>query len=231
MKKSVKKVISVLMAIVTIFSVSAMTLTASAATVTPSFGSAPSKVTLYVNDSNNDSRTINIKIANWVSGYTYKAYSANESVAKIQNASVNSKSGVLFTIQAKNLGSTKITVQMCKSSKVIQTKTISVTVSRRTQKAPTSLKVISTTGSSVKISYSQSNKNYINGYWIQVSTHPRFSSNVKTYKVTSKNTTSVTLSGLKSNTVYFVRIASMSTLNNCYLLSSYSSAVSFTTKR
>jgi hypothetical protein len=128
---------------------------------------------------------------------------------------------VLFTVQAKYIGSAKITVQMCKSGKVIQSKSISVTVTSRTQAKPTSLKVISTTGSSIKISYSLSNRNYVTGYWIQVSTNPRFSSNVKSYKVTSKNTMTATLSGLSRGTKYYVRVASLSTLNGCYTLSEY----------
>lgn len=225
-----KKVINVLMSAILVVSMfMASTVSANAASANPSFGSAPSKVTLYVNDNNNDSRTINIKVYQWKSGYTYKAFSSNNSVAKVENGSVNSKSGVLFTIQAKSTGKTQINVQMCKSGKVVQSKKISVTVSARAQAKPSSLKVVSTTGSSIKISYKLSNRKYVNGYWIQVSTNPRFTSSVKNYKVTSINTTTVTLSGLSSGTRYYVRIASMSTLNNCYTISGYTST-SCTTK-
>ena len=219
-----KRIISAFMAAILLVSMFTFgTISASAASASPSFGTAPGSITLYVNDSNNDSRTINIKVFNWASGYTYKAFSSNTSIATVENASVNSKSGVLFTVQAKYLGTTKITVQMCKSGKVIQSKSISVKVTSRTQATPTSLKVISTTGSSIKISYSLSNRNYITGYWIQVSTNPRFTSNVKSYKVTSKNTMTATLSGLSRGTRYYVRIASLSTLNGCYTLSGYTS--------
>lgn len=223
-----KKFISVLLSIlVVISSVYALGLSASAAS-NPSFGSAPSSVVLYVNDKNNDARTVNIKISNWKSGYTYKAYSNNSSIAVVQDGSVNSKSGVLFTIQSKNLGSTTVVVQMCKSGKVIQSKTISVTVKARSQATPTALKCVSATASSLKISYKLSNKNYVSGYWIQVATDRNFTKNVKNYKVTSVNSTTVTLTGLKSGTTYFVRVASLSTLNSCYTISSYTSILTAT---
>ncbi|MGN1419729.1 MAG: fibronectin type III domain-containing protein [Acutalibacteraceae bacterium] len=220
------RMISLVLVITLIFSMFAIS--ASAASATPSFGSAPTAVTLYINDSNNDSRAINIKVNNWKSGYTYRAYSDDNSVAVVKDASVNSKSGVLFTIQAKYLGSTKVIVQMCKSGRVVQSKTISVTVKARTQATPTSLKCISATSSSLRISYSLSNKNYVTGYWIQVSTDRNFRNNVKSYKVTSKNQTTATLTGLKSRTAYFVRVASLSTLNNCYTISGYTSMLTKT---
>lgn len=223
-----RKIISVLLsAIIIMSSLSALGISASAAS-NPSFGSSPTSVVLYVNDNNNDSRTINIKINSWKSGYTYKAYSSDSSVVSVKDGSVNSKSGVLFTIQAKDLGKTKVVVQMCKSGKVIQSKTISVTVKARSQATPTSLKCISATSSSLKISYKLSNKNYVNGYWIQVATDRNFTKNVKSYKVNSINTTTVTLTGLKSGTGYFVRVASLSTLNGCYTISPYTSMLTKT---
>lgn len=227
-KSMVKRILSLTMALVIICSLfSISTITANAAS-TPSFGSAPSSVVLYVNDNNNDSRTINIKISNWKSGYTYKVYSNNSSVASIQDGSVNSKSGVLFTIQAKYTGSTKVVVQMCKSGKVVQSKTISVAVSARSQATPTSLKCLSATSTSIKISYKLTNKKYANGFWIQVATDRNFTKNVKSYKVTSLSHTTVTLTGLKPRTNYFVRVASLSTLNGCYTISKYTTMLTST---
>lgn len=223
-----KKFISILMALIITMSSLAVLGVSTFAASTPSFGSAPSSVTLYVNDSNNDSRAINIKVSGWQNGYTYKAFSNNSSVAAVENGSVNSKSGVLFTIQAKNLGTATITVQMLKSGKLIQSKTITVKVSSRTQATPSSLKCTASGTNYLKISYSISNKNYINGYWIQVSTDRNFKSNVKSYKVTSKNQMTATLSGLSRRTTYYVRIASMSTLNGCYTISGYRTMIAQT---
>lgn len=198
---------------------------------TPSFGSgAPSSITLYVNDRNTDSRAVNIRINNWKSGYSYKAYSSNNNVAKVVNGSVNSKSGVLFSVQAKGLGNTTVKVQICKGSKVISTKNIKVYVKARTLPTPTGLKLVSKTKNSIKVSFKVSSTSYVNGSYIQISTSPRFTSGVKSYKTASiGKTTAVEINNLAPGTRYYVRVKRVSTLNNYALFSNWSPGLSVST--
>ncbi len=199
---------------------------------TPSFGSAPTSITLFVNDSNNDYRTINIPVKNWKKGYTYHAFSNDTYVAKVDKASVNSKTGVTFNVTAKKIGITQVTVQMKNASKkVVQSKTIKVQVLGRNLAVPSSLRMTSSTKSSIKISYSLNNKDYVNGYWFEVSTSSSFAAkNTKSYKVLSSTQMSATFDSLKRGTRYYIRMASMSNRNGCILRSKWSSVLRSITK-
>ena len=227
-----KRIIAILLSILTVFSVVCFnSIHTSAATSTPSFGSTQSSFTLYINDSNNDYRTVNIPVNNWKSGYTYTASSNKTSVVAIERASVNSKTGVTFNAKAKGLGNAVITVQMKKSNKVITKKSISITVSSRGLSTPTSLRLVSSTKNSIKVSYSLDNKSYVDGYRFEVSTSSSFpSNNKKVYVVNSKNQMSTTLNNLNKGTRYYVRIAAISTRNGCILRSNWSSAIRVITK-
>lgn len=233
-KNTIKKSITSILLIVTIISTFAFGgVQAQAATFgTPS----NSSVTLYINDSNNDDRIINIPIKSWTQGYTYSAVSNNTKIVKVKNASVNSKTGITFTAQAEYPGSTTISVKMKNSSgKILSTINIIVNVTNKAMPTPTSLSVTNVAKDSVSISYKNTNRAYITGYYIEASTTSTFtSSTTKVYKVNDKNQTAVKLSGLKSGQRYYVRVASISNLNltddNQLLISARSSVVRAITK-
>lgn len=224
-----KKIVSVLLCIAMILSLFSVSVSAASK---PSFGSgAPSSITLYVNDANNQYRAINISVKNFSSSYTYHVSSNNTSIATISKASVNSKSGVHFTINAKSEGSTTVNVSIKKGSTIVASKNISVKVTRvKVSVKPTNLKVASTTNNSIKLSWSCSNKNYANGYIIQVSTDSTFiSSKTKQYSA-SMSSTSATINGLKAGTRYYIRVCTAYNFDKWYQVSPYSSSIRAITK-
>ena len=195
------------------------------AAVTPSFGSFQSKQILYVNDPNLDYRIVNIPIKNWQNGYAYKAWSENKAVVKVENASVNSKTGITLRAQSKGVGKTSIKIEMCKNGKTIKTTYVKVEVYARPIATPTSLKFLSRTTNSVKISYVLNNRAYATGYYIQLSSSPKFTTIDKAYKTTSVNVTSPVLTGLSRGKQYFCRVAAISTRNGYNVFSNWSSVI------
>ena len=69
------------------------------------------------------------------------------------------------------------------------------------------------------------------GYEIQYSTDKNFKKGNKTVALTSNNTTTKTITGLKANTVYYVRIRTYKTVSNAKYYSGWSKAKSVKTKK
>ncbi|MCR5836015.1 MAG: fibronectin type III domain-containing protein [Lachnospiraceae bacterium] len=204
--------------------------TKSVAAATPTFGYMASSCTLYGNVKDQDYRSFTVTINNWVNGYKYTISSSNKSVCSYSNLSVNSKSGVHFTLQSGDVGTSTITLTMCNGNgKVVQTKKMSVTVTTKGMSVPTSLRRVSATATSAKLNFKNSTTTYVTGYRIQVSTRSDFNTTVVNQIVGNKNTVNINVTGLKKNTTYYARVAATSTNGKKTYRSGWSNTVKFTT--
>lgn len=228
MKKGIAGIMAAALMVVGITGI----LTKSVAAATPSLGYMASSCTLYGNVKNQDYRAFTVTINNWVNGYKYTISTSNKNVCSYSNLSVNSKSGVHFTLQSGDVGTSTITLKMSNSAgKVIQTKKMTVKVTTKGMSKPTSLRKVSGTATSVKLNYKNATTTYVTGYRIQVSTRSDFGTTVVNQIVGNKNTVNINVSGLKKNTTYYARVAATSTNGKKTYRSGWSNTVKFTTPK
>lgn len=134
------------------------------AAATPSLGYMPGSCTLYVNVKDQDYRAFTVTVKNWNNGYKYTISTSNKNVCSYSNLSVNSKSGVHFTLRCGNVGTAVITLNMSNSAgRVIQTKKMTVVATTKGMSTPTSLRRVSATATSAKFNFKNSVTTYVTG--------------------------------------------------------------------
>ena len=228
MKKGIAGIMVVALIVVGMTGISIKSVSAA----TPSFGYIASSCTLYGNVKNQDYRAFTVTINNWVNSYKYTISTSNKNVCSYSNLSVNSKSGVHFTVQSGDVGTAIITLKISNSSgKVIQTKKMTVTVTTKGMLTPNSLRKVSATATSAKFNFKNTSTTYVTGYRIQISTRSDFSSTVVNRIAGNKNTVNINVNGLKKNTTYYARVAATSTNGKKTYRSGWSNTIKYTTPR
>ena len=154
--------------------------------------------------------------------YTYNG-SAKKPTVTVKNASgTKLTNGSSYTVTyasgRKNVGTYKVTVKG--KGNYTGTKTLTFKINP----PATSVSKLTAEKKSIKVSYSKKTSQ-VTGYQIQYSTSKSFKS-YKTKTVTSAKTASVTLSGLKTKTIYYVRVRTYKTVGKTKYYSAWSSVKS-----
>jgi hypothetical protein len=164
-----------------------------------------SNVTKTVNTKKSQTFTLSVK----VTGGKVTYQSNNKKITVENNGKV--------TITKNYVGKAKITITAGDDSYQTTEKTITVTVNP-TDSSISSIKNVK----GLKISVKWKKNTSVTGYQIQYSTDKKFKTGIKEVTVEKKNTASTTISKLKKNKTYYVRIRTYKTVSKVNYYSNWS---------
>lgn len=159
--------------------------------------------------------------------YTYDG-KAKKPTVTVKDSKGNTIAKSNYTLKYKNntkIGTATVSV-VFNGSKYKGTKNVTFKIN---PKGTTVSKVTAPKKGQLKVSWKKQTSN-TTGYEIQIATDSKFTKNKKSFTISKNSTTSKTITGLKNNKKYYIRIRTYKTVNKTKYYSSWSKAKSVKTK-